>query len=160
MIKRLHHDAYRCLNSEDTRRFYEDFLEMPLVGAMCIENTMTNRKVDALHSFFQMDDGSFLAFFEVPNMPFEWKDQHDFDLHIALEVDRSFQQTLIERAHQQGREIRGPVDHKFIESIYFRDPNGYVVELSIKNHDHDQHFDPDRAHRTLERWNRDFSEQL
>jgi hypothetical protein len=30
-----------------------------------------------------MDDGSHLAFFEVPDAPFEFKAQHDFDLHIA-----------------------------------------------------------------------------
>ncbi|HEX5327632.1 MAG TPA: hypothetical protein VFW75_13250, partial [Acetobacteraceae bacterium] len=30
----------------------------------------------------------------------------------------------------EGREVRGPVDHGFIRSIYFRDPNGYVIELT------------------------------
>ncbi|MEC8675457.1 MAG: VOC family protein, partial [Pseudomonadota bacterium] len=27
---------------------------------------------------------------------------------------------------------RGPSDHGFIHSIYFRDPNGYVIELTAK----------------------------
>ena len=31
MIKGLHHNAYRCRDSEETRRFYEDFLGLPLV---------------------------------------------------------------------------------------------------------------------------------
>ena len=50
---------------------------------------MTGRKTGAgvLHTFFQLDDGSCLAFFEAPDMPFEFKEQHDFDLHIALEVE-------------------------------------------------------------------------
>ena len=26
MIRKLHHNAYRCRDSEETRRFYEDFL--------------------------------------------------------------------------------------------------------------------------------------
>ena len=26
MIKGLHHNAYRCRDSEETRKFYEDFL--------------------------------------------------------------------------------------------------------------------------------------
>ena len=30
MIKGLHHNAYRCRDSEETRRFYEDFLGLPL----------------------------------------------------------------------------------------------------------------------------------
>ena len=28
MIKGLHHNAYRCRDSEETRTFYEDFLEL------------------------------------------------------------------------------------------------------------------------------------
>ena len=87
MIKGLHHNAYRCRDSEQTRRFFEDFLGLPLSGALWIEETKTGRKTDALHTFYRLDDGSFLAFFEVPDMPFEFKAQHDFDLHIALEVD-------------------------------------------------------------------------
>jgi len=90
MIKGLHHNAYRCRDSEETRKFYEDFLGLPLVNAFKIETTQTGRNTGTgvLHSFFQLDDGSCLAFFEAPDMPFEFKEQHDFDLHIALEVSR------------------------------------------------------------------------
>src|SRR6185437_17074360 len=89
MIKGLHHNAYRCRDSEETRKFYEDFLGLPLVNAFKIETTMTGRQTGTgvLHSFYQLDDGSCLAFFEAPDMSFEFKDQHDFDLHIALEVE-------------------------------------------------------------------------
>jgi catechol 2,3-dioxygenase-like lactoylglutathione lyase family enzyme len=31
MIKGLHHNAYRCRDSEETRRFYEEFLGPPLL---------------------------------------------------------------------------------------------------------------------------------
>ena len=33
MIKGLHHNVYRCRDSEETRRFYEGFLGLPLAGA-------------------------------------------------------------------------------------------------------------------------------
>ena len=33
MIKGLHHNAYRCRNSEETRAWYEDFLGLKLVSA-------------------------------------------------------------------------------------------------------------------------------
>jgi len=33
---------------------------------------------------------------------------------------------------RDSEETRGITDHGFIESIYFRDPNGYVVELTAK----------------------------
>ena len=71
MIKGLHHNAYRCRDSEETRKFYEDFLGLPFAGALEINTTKTGRDTRVLHTFFQMEDGSFLAFFEDPNTPFE-----------------------------------------------------------------------------------------
>ena len=94
MIKGLHHNAYRCRDSEETRKFYEDFLGLKLADAFEIQTTQTNRATSVLHSFYEMGDGSFLAFFEAPDQPFEFKKQHDFDLHIALEVEPSFLKEL------------------------------------------------------------------
>ena len=130
MIKGLHHNAYRCRNSEETRCFYEDFLGLPLANAFEIRQTKTEREIRALHSFYRMADGSFLAFFEVPGSSFEFKAQHDFDLHIALEVDSETLHSMFDKGKAAGIETRGISDHQFINSIYFRDPNGYVVELS------------------------------
>lgn len=129
MIRGLHHNAYRCRDSEETRAFYEDFLGLPLAHALHLGQTKTGRETDALHTFFRLGDGSFLAFFEVPGMPFEFKPQHDFDLHIALEVDAATLDAAKARAQREGREVRGVSDHGFIHSIYLRDPNGYVIEL-------------------------------
>ena len=132
MIKGLYHNAYRCRDSEETRRFYEDFLGLPLADAFEITETKTGRETRALHSFYRLGDGSYLAFFEVPGAPFDFKAQHDFDLHIALEVDPATQTTMFERGKAAGVETRGVTDHGFIHSIYFRDPNGYVIELAAK----------------------------
>ncbi len=41
MIKGLHHNAYRCRDSEETRKFYEDFLGLPLAGTLEIGETKT-----------------------------------------------------------------------------------------------------------------------
>lgn len=129
-IERLHHAAYRCRNSEQTRAFYEDFLGLPLVGALRIGTTASGRSAAVLHTFFQMRNGACLAFFEEPDEPFDFKRQRDFDLHVALQVDRATFERMLERGKAEGREVRGPSDHGFIHSIYFRDPNGYVVELA------------------------------
>jgi catechol 2,3-dioxygenase-like lactoylglutathione lyase family enzyme len=156
MIKGLHHNAYRCRDSEETRKFYEDFLGLPLVNAFKIETTMTGRKTGSgvLHSFFRLDDGSALAFFEAPDMPFEFKEQHDFDLHIALEVSQEHLHRMFAKGKTEGREVRGISDHKFIDSIYFRDPNGYVIELTAKKEGHDAAMDPakSRAREILNDW--------
>jgi catechol 2,3-dioxygenase-like lactoylglutathione lyase family enzyme len=83
MIKGLHHNAYRCRDSEETRIFYEDFLGLKLVSAFEIGDGM------GLHTFFAMDDGSCLAFFEVPDRPFDFKRQDD---RLCRRVDRQHRQ--------------------------------------------------------------------
>ena len=146
MIRKLHHNAYRCRDSEETRRFYEDFLGLPLVQAFEIGRTKTGRETHALHTFYRLDDGSHLAFFEVPDMPFEFKPQHDFDLHIALEVEPDALDRMFAKGKAEGREVRGVSDHKFIRSIYFRDPNGYVIELAAKVPGMERDMDPKLNH--------------
>ena len=154
MIKGLHHNAYRCRDSEETRAFYEDFLGLPLAGTLAIGQTKTGRKTKVLHTFYELGDGSFLAFFEAPERQFEFKQQHDFDLHIALEVDPDTLQSMFERGKEQGIETRGVSDHEFVRSIYFRDPNGYVIELAAKSGDHDARMDPatNKARQILDNW--------
>jgi catechol 2,3-dioxygenase-like lactoylglutathione lyase family enzyme len=154
MIKGLHHNAWRCRDSEQTRAFYEDFLGLPLVHAFEISQTKTGRDSKVLHSFFQMADGSFLAFFEEPDEPFEFKKQRDFDLHIALEVSYDEMLAMKEKGEQAGLETRGVSDHGFIHSIYFRDPNGYVIELAAKMAVEPSPFDQDKARSVLENWQR------
>ena len=154
MIRKLHHNAYRCRDSEETRRFYEDFLGLPLVHTIDIGRTKTGRETRALHTFYRLDDGSHLAFFETADMPFEFKAQHDFDLHIALEVDPSVLEPMLAKGKAMGIETRGPSDHEFVRSIYFRDPNGYVIELTAKTVEHDAMMDPavNKARDILDQW--------
>jgi catechol 2,3-dioxygenase-like lactoylglutathione lyase family enzyme len=156
MLKGLHHNAYRCRDSEQTRQFYEDFLGLPLANAFEINQTKSGRQTRTLHSFYRMDDGSFLAFFEAPDMPFEFKEQHDFDLHIALEVSNEDLHKMFEKGKTAGIETRGISDHGFIDSIYFRDPNGYVIELTAKRPDYagQEAEAAQSAHRTLADWQR------
>lgn len=150
MIKGLHHSAYRCRDSEETRKFYEDFLGLRLVNSLAIPDG----KSGVLHTFFQMDDGSCLAFFEAPARPFDFKPQGDFDLHIALEVDEPTLLAMLAKGKDRGIETRGIADHGMVHSIYFRDPNGYVVELTAKMADHDAAMNPttNGARDILEKW--------
>lgn len=146
MIKGLHHSAYRCRDSEATRKFYEDFLGLKLAGTLEIKESKTGRKTDTLHTFYEMDDGSYLAFFEAPDMDFKFKRQRDFDLHIALEVSPRLLTRMFSKGKRAGIETRGISDHHFIRSIYFRDPNGYVVELTAKVPGREKDMDPKYNH--------------
>jgi catechol 2,3-dioxygenase-like lactoylglutathione lyase family enzyme len=154
MIRKLHHNAYRCRDSEQTRVFYEGFLGLPLAGTLEITESKSARATNTLHTFYRLDDGSFLAFFEAPDMPFEFKAQHDYDLHIALEVSRKTLDEMFAKGKAEGIETRGVSNHGFIDSIYFRDPNGYVIELCNKRESHDREMNPasNGAREKLQRW--------
>jgi catechol 2,3-dioxygenase-like lactoylglutathione lyase family enzyme len=154
MLKGLHHNAYRCRDAEETRKFYEDFLGLPLTNAFVISETKSGRPTNTLHAFYGMDDGSALAFFEAPDRPFDFKEQHDFDLHIALEVTHDDLHRMFAKGKAAGIETRGVADHGFIDSIYFRDPNGYVIELTAKRPDHDAQVQAaaSKAHGVLRSW--------
>ena len=154
MIRGLHHNAYRCRDSEETRKFYEDFLGLPLVATLEINETKSGRKTRTLHTFYRMDDGSHLAFFEAPDMPFDFKTQHDYDLHIALEVAHDQLRPMMDKGKQAGVETRGVSDHDFIHSIYFRDPNGYIIELTARMPNHAEATNPavNQARAKLDNW--------
>lgn len=154
MILKLHHNAYRCRDSEETRAFYEDFLGLPMVGALEISESKTGRSTEVLHTFYRLDDGSHLAFFEATDMPFDFNPQHDYDLHIALEVDAPVLPDMLAKGRASGIETRGVSNHGFIDSIYFRDPHGHVIELCAKRAGHDALMDPahNGAREKMQRW--------
>ena len=137
-----------------TAASYEDFLGLPLVNAFEIAITKTGRATRVLHHFYQMKDGSCLGFFEAPDMPFDFKTQHDFDLHIALEVPPADIPAWMEKGRARGMEVRGVSNHGMIDSIYFRDPDGYVIELAAKRPEHDAQMDPatNGARAVLSNW--------
>ena len=154
MIKGLHHNAYRCRDTEETRQFYEDFLGLPL-----IEAAADRRNQDRAHRqciayvLPNGNDGSCLAFFDAPEEPFEFKEQQDYDLHIALTVPEDELQPMLDRGRALGIESRGISEHGFVRSIYFRDPNGYVIELCAPPESpSDEFFDPVDAHDKVVSW--------
>ncbi|HEX2547415.1 MAG TPA: VOC family protein [Ramlibacter sp.] len=133
----LHHFAWRCRNAEQTRRFYEDVLGLPLVHVIKKDTVpSTGEYCPYVHIFFRMRDGSCIAFFDLgddtaalpsPNTP-AWVN------HIALRVGgRDDLLAMKSRLQQHGVEVVGVTDHDgYIESIYFFDPNGLRLELTVE----------------------------
>jgi len=129
----LHHHAYRCRDAEETRHFYEDVLDLPMVVAVAHDRVpSTGDEQPYVHIFFALGDGSMLAFFDLfdglacvpdPATP-PWVN------HLALRVDgRAALEFAQDRLHQEGVETVGIVDHGWFDSIYFWDPNGIRLEL-------------------------------
>jgi catechol 2,3-dioxygenase-like lactoylglutathione lyase family enzyme len=158
MLKHVHHSAYRCRDAEQTRWFYEDVLRLPLTLAMVFdEEPGTGRKIDYMHLFFKMGDDNFIAFFDAPDGADEkmFRPRSAFDLHLAFEVDtREELKDWRRRINQAGRPCFGPIDHEFIHSIYFFDPNGIPLEITIKDASYEAVVAEDaaNAHSVLQGW--------
>jgi catechol-2,3-dioxygenase len=61
---------------------------------------------------------------------------------------------MMAKGTARGIETRGISEHGFVRSIYFRDPNGYVIELTAKTPEHAHMMDPvsNDARAILDRW--------
>ncbi|MGH8822078.1 MAG: VOC family protein, partial [Rhodoferax sp.] len=127
-IHQLHHVAYRAKDAEETRHFYEDILGLPLYHIIQSDVVpSTGEYCPYTHFFFRLQDGSFIAFFDLgndeaalpsPNNPL-WVN------HISFRVDSI--QTLEDmkaRLEAHGVDVLGITDHHIFHSIYFFDPNG------------------------------------
>ncbi len=133
-IEGLHHWAYKCRDAEETRRFYEDILGLPLVHVIKADNVpSTGQHCPYVHIFFRMGDGSMVAFFDLGddqapdpslNTP-SWVNHMALRMNSLAEVEQAKA-----RLEAQGVEVIGLTDHGFIKSIYFFDPNGYRLELT------------------------------
>ena len=158
-IKSLHHWAYRCRDAEATRYFYEDVLGLPLAHVISEDHVpSTGEYSPYLHIFFEMADGSYVAFFDLgdgegtaldPGTP-RWVN------HLALEVaDEAALITAKERLEAQGSDVLGITDHGFVKSIYFFDPNNIRLELTCRIAGKSELAEKaSQAHARLAEWNR------
>ncbi|MDB5964219.1 MAG: hypothetical protein JWQ72_719 [Polaromonas sp.] len=134
-INRLNHVAYRCRDAEETRKFYEDLLGLPLIHVVRGDVVSTGEQGIFAHLFFEMTDGSCVAFFDLgdnvaaepsPNTP-GWVN------HLALTVDSEEKvDEAKKRLEAAGVDVLGPKLHEGqFRSIYFFDPNGIRLELTV-----------------------------
>lgn len=156
-ILRLHHFAWRCKDAEQTRAFYEDLLGLPLTHVIRAETVpSTGEHCPYVHLFFNLEDGSSIAFFDLgdgqaaepsPNTP-AWVN------HLALKAQsvESLERTR-RRLEAAGVEVLGVTDHGFVRSIYFFDPNGIRLELTVDMTDEKvSDADIKKAHEQLSAW--------
>jgi catechol 2,3-dioxygenase-like lactoylglutathione lyase family enzyme len=131
----LSHAAYITHDTAATVAFYTDILGMELVNAVLDDAIpSTGDPVPYFHSFFRMEDGSTIAFFEAPELPELAPPPHyayDIFQHLALQVDsREEVDRWRDWLVHKGVEVLGPIDHKIIYSVYFHDPSGLRLELT------------------------------
>ena len=156
-IQQLHHVAYRAKDAEETRHFYEDILGLPLYHIIQSDHVpSTGEYCPYTHFFFRLQDGSFIAFFDLgddqagepsPNTP-KWVNHIAFRVDSVAELER-----MKQRLEGHGVEVLGVTDHHIFHSIYFFDPNGVRLELSAQLADEFQMLEESKtAHARLREW--------
>lgn len=135
-LKRLHHVAWRCIDAEQTRHFYEDILGLPLAHIVRSDHVpSTGEYAPYCHLFFEMADGSCVAFFDIGDGRGATvsQDTPSWVHHFAFEVDTVDEVLAMKRRLEAaGIDVVGLTRHEFIQSIYFFDPNGLRLEVTTR----------------------------
>jgi catechol 2,3-dioxygenase-like lactoylglutathione lyase family enzyme len=118
------HPALFGLSHEKTVDFYTRVLGMRLV----LEQPNLDDP-ESVHLFFETGPGQFIAYF-VPKPGNERAGRVPPGAlnHIALNLDGDLDDAMAALT-AEGVAFSGPIDRGYERSVYFRDPNGVVVEL-------------------------------
>lgn len=157
---RLHHTAYVTKDLEATRHFYEDIIGLPLSATWCETDHLFGKDRTYCHVFFDLADGSSLAFFQFADA----EDDAEFNpplpaspfRHIALNVDEEAQAGIERRIAEAG--LKPPqtyvLEHGYCRSVYVEDPNGMIVEFCCDDPAASSGAEERRAkaHAELQRW--------
>src|SRR5262249_36513502 len=138
MLQKLHHIAYRCRDAQETVDFYTKVIGLKFAASLAPPegHKSYGEECDNIHIFFEMADGSYIAFFDVASSPPEQKDENTpwWVKHLAFEVkDMDALREGKRRLEAAGHEVLGPKDHGFCQSIYFFDPNGHRLEMTVRS---------------------------
>ena len=105
-ITRMHHHAFVTSDHERNRHFIEDLIGLPLVATWC-EHSPSYNDMPFCHTFYELADGSALAFFQMapPNDErFLIGETNRYD-HIALSADEASLQAICSRLDAEGGEV-------------------------------------------------------
>ena len=134
------HVGLSTLDLDRTRDFYEGVLGFPAVRCDTMEVKEGGR---IRHIFFDTGHGQLIAFMEprgVPGVPVEYDaginrglGVPDAFYHFAFEVG-SVEALEAKRAELVAKGVRVTpiVDHEWMQSIYFKDPNGIMLEFACQ----------------------------
>lgn len=139
VLRGVDHTAHPTWKLTETVHFYRDVLGLPLVHAITAKGwggREGETHADFLHFFFDSGNESTIAFFY-----YIGTDQPDYMVvprgymamanHTAWRVESEEElRAWQSRLEAQGVRVSEFVPHEIIESIYFRDPNGYPIEIT------------------------------
>jgi catechol 2,3-dioxygenase-like lactoylglutathione lyase family enzyme len=124
----VHHITMVGSNRQAIIDFYQGILGMPLVFHQ------PNLDVpEEEHLYFDAGDGRLITFFVRPtrqNDPAPNPQGIGNLHHLAFTVSHAVYTQVAGRLAEHGIPNTGPIDRGFMDSIYFRDPNGQLLELA------------------------------
>lgn len=148
----INHQALVCRDMAETVRFYTEALGMPLVKTVALPD-------GGQHFFFDCGGGSLLAFFwwpdapaaapgvaSVADFPAQPKSAVGSMNHVAFHMDEDELEAAVGRLQAAGVHVSVPMvvnhddsamgvardrhDGVWVRSVYFRDPNGVMLEFA------------------------------
>lgn len=131
----LHHVAYACRDVDETHHFYQDLMGLELVYTEIAE---APRGGWFRHLFYDLGDGSCLAFFDIHGVGEKegWSSAISrgnglpvWVNHVAFKATTEQQEAVRARMTAAGVEPLMEVDHEWCHSLYYLDPNGIMVEM-------------------------------
>jgi glyoxalase family protein len=124
----LHHITLVCSNAQRTVDFYTRIL-----GLRLVKQTVNFDDPGAYHIYFGDETGrpgTAVTFFEWPHSP-QGRPGIGGTHHLALGVaDYDGLLQWKRRLTDHGLKVNGPLDRLYFTSIYFRDPDGVILEIA------------------------------
>jgi glyoxylase I family protein len=155
-VRHIHHHAYACWDSEETRHFYEDILGMPLIATIALEDPLRTDGSMYCHTFFEIADGNVLAFFEHTSLfhPKDFAARSSSHSSVALEVEGDAMVRHFKRRLDAARVANVLMDRGASLALRFNDPNGLILEIMAKVPASLECEPPSRAsaHSALQQW--------
>ena len=154
---RLHHNAYVVKDQRATQRFYEGIIGLPLLATWCEADELFGAERVYCHTFYGLEDGGALAFFQFANPDDAAQFGPQFRptpfIHIALKTSQEAQDGIKARLAEAGWD-HFELDHGYCVSLYATDPDGLIVEFTVDHPDVENIVATRRAsaHADLDRW--------
>lgn len=139
-LRGVHHTAFPTWKPKSTVEFYRDALGLRVRHAITAKGwgRRTEQHPDFLHFFFDTGDDNMLAFFYyIGTEPHPalagLRGYLALSRHTAWAVkDAGELKRWRERIAASGVRVSEAIEHEILHSIYFRDPNGYDMEITTQ----------------------------
>lgn len=124
----IHHITLMGADRQTSIDFWEGLLGMPFI----FEQPNLDRASES-HLYFDPGDGRLITIFASEDRkadPARTSTEPGAVHHLAINVSKATFSQAVERLDERGIKHSGVKDRGFMDSIYFKDPLGFLIELA------------------------------